>query len=76
VEKGGYDTREDDVMFLRHSEIFLDPSFWQALGKARYYTKDTKEGSIRSKLWLQDWHRFIDHLAEGMDAESFFNSLN
>jgi hypothetical protein len=25
--------------------------------------------------WLYQWHRFIDHLAEGKDAESFFESL-
>jgi hypothetical protein len=29
----------------------------------------------KSKLWLVNWHRFIDHLAEGKDAESFFNEL-
>lgn len=58
-----------------YSSSFLDPSFWQALGKARYYTKNTQEGSVRSKLWLQDWHRFIDHLASRADAESFFATL-
>ena len=25
--------------------------------------------------WIHEWHRFIDHLAEGKDAESFFQSL-
>jgi hypothetical protein len=25
--------------------------------------------------WLMFWHRFIDHLAEGKNAESFFASL-
>lgn len=25
--------------------------------------------------WKYHWHRFIDHLAEGKDAESFFSNL-
>ena len=25
--------------------------------------------------WLVEWHRFVDHLAEGKDAESFFEGL-
>jgi hypothetical protein len=25
--------------------------------------------------WLIEWHRYIDHLSEGKDAESFFKSL-
>ncbi len=28
-----------------------------------------------SYWWEYAWHRFIDHLAEGKDAESFFNEL-
>lgn len=26
-------------------------------------------------LWLYHWHRFIDHIAEGKDADSFFKEL-
>jgi hypothetical protein len=26
--------------------------------------------------WLYHWHRFIDHLAEGKTAASFFESLS
>lgn len=26
-------------------------------------------------LWKRNWHRFIDHLIAGKDAESFFNEL-
>lgn len=50
---------------------FLDPLFWQSLGKAMgwIYLSDTPEH------WKKEWHRFIDHLAEGKDAESFFESL-
>jgi hypothetical protein len=28
------------------------------------------------KYWKKFWHRFIDHLAEGKDAESFFQALD
>lgn len=27
------------------------------------------------EAWVMEWHRFIDHLAEGKDAESFFKDL-
>ncbi len=66
-----------------HSDIFLDPSFWQALGKARGWGKKTlsngmvadvgRDGYIN--VWQSYWHDFIDHLAEGKDAESFFAEL-
>jgi len=56
------------------------PEFWQALGKglgwtgvAAYYMNDPKR--TPKELWLFEWHRFIDHLAEGKDIESFFTSL-
>lgn len=64
------------------AEIFLDPLFWQALGKARgWFEKNTFintfwKGQPRTfPQWQYKWHRFIDHLAEGKDAESFFESL-
>ena len=33
------------------------------------------EGSIRIEEWKRNWHRFIDHLADGKTAESFFDTL-
>jgi hypothetical protein len=44
-----------------------DPSFWKALATARE-RQDTG-------TWICHWHRFIDHIALGEDAESFFSSL-
>lgn len=76
---------------LEANTILLDPLFWQALGKARGWgssfgfirTSDT--GEIESWLesdsagtvyqWRYYWHRFIDHLASGGDAELFFKEL-
>lgn len=82
VEKGAYYTD-----FFEHeglaslSDIWLDLLFWQALGKARGW-KDSElhSGSISKGTkpvgwWVLHWHRFIDHLAEGKNAEEFFASL-
>jgi hypothetical protein len=49
------------------SEHLQDPDFWKALSTARKW-EDTN-------AWRFHWHRFIDHLADGKDAESFFASL-
>lgn len=72
------DYRKDYIQKL----ITLDPLFWKSLGKAMgYRTIDKAELPKDSLLhlhqdwWLGTWHRFIDHLAEGKDAESFFNEL-
>ncbi len=67
--------------------ILLDPLFWQALGKQqgwdkmdeqmqRQYTKSGggKIGVIMMR-YVYHWHKFIDHLAEGKDIESFFAEL-
>ena len=62
------------------AEAFLDPLFWQALGKVRGWWDEThlENLDVQSSpetYWLKQWHRFIDHLASGGDAESFFQSL-
>lgn len=91
VEKGGYVYHGDKPIFDDQrdqwfvsdgdggydipalSEFFLDPLFWQALGKARKW--DKIETNPKNVSWLEWWHRFIDHLAGGKDAESFFETL-
>ncbi len=75
------------------ARTFLDPQFWQCLGKAmgwegyNFYLDGrwawTKDSSIKvqsktpfvREVWLHQQHRFIDHLADGKDIESFFNPL-
>jgi|HubBroStandDraft_4_1064222.scaffolds.fasta_scaffold03118_5 hypothetical protein len=68
------------------AEILLDPSFWQALGKARGWKEKCADCHKLSRSCrceypsfldgeMYFWHRFIDHLAEGKDAESFFKTL-
>jgi hypothetical protein len=54
----------------------LKLGFWQSLGKALGW--DEKRCFLqkyRDNEWQYQWHRFIDHLAEGKDAESFFETL-
>lgn len=64
--------------------IFLDPTFWQCLGKARgwkidwEYVEDVSGslGGRKTGEWLENWHRFIDTIAEGRTAEDFFRELS
>lgn len=67
---------------FHQSDIFLDPSFWQALGKARGWPalsrykgryKYMEQGGVLN--YVGKWHRFIDHLAEGGETEQFFKNL-
>lgn len=62
-----------------NDSIFLDPYFWQALGKAEgwepnFIDKTSKKIEANGE-WLQMQHEFIDHLAEGKDIDSFFINL-
>lgn len=92
--EGGWDEKK---WFEEHthicSAIFLDSSFWQALGKAlgwaekKRYAKleiieATRNPEIKQYLsyierpeYINHWHSFIDHLAEGKDADQFFKDL-
>jgi len=69
-----------------YEKIFLDPSFWQSLGKAMGWFEVTmkvdppKEKTLtiqkpNSTMWKVHWHRFIDHLAEGKSPEDYFKNL-
>lgn len=35
----------------------------------------SRKRKVMTKKWLKEWHRFIDHLADGGTAESFFKYL-
>lgn len=64
-------------------KILLDPLFWQSLGKSLkwvgWFQEECQEcGNEVGKgrlSWQEQWHRFIDHLASGKEAEDFFNQL-
>jgi hypothetical protein len=79
-------SKDGNGTILHNQQVFLDPSFWQSLGKTlgwngrwmvQIFTDHddqsaTVEGAGR---WKYEWHRFIDHLAEGKDVENYFESL-
>ena len=58
-------------------KAFLDPLFWKSLGKAMGWLDVTRvpKGHVCSKCceWLDNWHRFINHLASGGEIEEFFS---
>jgi hypothetical protein len=75
------------VARIPNDSPFLDPSFWQSLGKAmgisdhvnplhRVGKKITCVVCCRNEeAWKDMWHRFIDHLVAGESAEEFFAEL-
>jgi hypothetical protein len=84
-----YETERAGQFWIHYTQIFSDPLFWQALGKARgwgeYDSEDTSHdcdalgcSSIEHNVenrWSHHWHRFIDHLIAGKDHDSFFAEL-
>lgn len=98
AESAGYDSEYPFIegnlplkVFRRQREIqhvaFLDPSFWQALGKARGWKKECNDcflaGFARKKYcercisdgYLHQWHSFINVLASNGTPEEFFASI-
>jgi len=81
--EGGYAGSEKWLLDLPESakcQIWLDPLFWQYLGKTMGWKNvdyvDYGEGhSLWNEAWLYQWHRFIDCLADGGTPESFFETL-
>lgn len=82
VEKGGFDGQNiqfnGGILYANKfasrgqrciADIFLDPAFWQALGKARGWDKWEVNANVQ-------WHRLIDHLSSGGTIEDFFTTLN
>lgn len=82
IDGGWVDPKRNDVptIYLR-SHFFLDPAFWQSLGKAMGWDKGVFfyntfiDGKENNEGWRVYWHRFIDHLAEGESPEEFFEEL-
>ena len=81
-------TRKDNAssFIIPVAETFLDPDFWQALGRAleweygvmTVHAMENGRATIITRArhhWLYHWHRFIDHLAERHPPASFFASL-
>ena len=63
--------------------IFLDPLFWQCfIGKDKITEVSHGNWDEMNTMtyenvptWRHHWHNFIDHLADGGTAESFFDTI-
>lgn len=78
IEKGGYKSlfsnfKDEELNRIAQYLSLLNPLFWQALGKALRWP--TPEESLGNVAWVSQWHRFIDWIAEGKDADEFFYEL-
>lgn len=80
--EGGWNQRSNPMTMrgfsiITHEPMFLDPLFWQAVGKTRGWSPDLgdwRRGKNFSN-WKDYWHQFIDHLAEGDDYETALSKL-
>lgn len=90
AQKGGYRVfyseemsmyldAENDRLFTQ-KEIWSDRRFWVAIGEAKGWETSTQISSNAPERlvgeWLDNWHNFIDHLADEKDSEDFFEEMN
>jgi hypothetical protein len=82
-------TRTDNAssFMVAVEETFLDPAFWQALGRALGHDEATEHGklllysptgtALAKKIGWGEYTmvRFVDHLATGKSPASFFHSF-
>lgn len=81
--KGHYESFRDEPLVTEAWQIICyDPAFFQALGKAlgwpdglRYSGEIVGNVAVSKPVWSNQWHRFIDHLIEGKDPDTFFKEL-
>jgi hypothetical protein len=81
-------TRKDNEssFMIPTEETFLDPRFWQALGRALDWSEecdlaitcvhgDEECQRCRGYYWMYQWHCFIHAIADGHTPEAFFAHL-
>ena len=81
-------TRKDNEssFMVPVEETFLDPRFWQALGRALGWHSSCDRSiscvhgeeechRCRGYYWMYQWHCFIQALADGNTPEAFFARL-
>jgi hypothetical protein len=81
-------TRKDNSssFLVPTEETFLDPKFWQALGRALGWSEGCDLAircahgheecqRCRGYYWMYQWHCFIQALADGNTPEAFFAHL-
>jgi len=76
-------TDNDSSFMVPVEETFLDPKFWQALGRILGWSKacslsvscvheEEECHSCRGYYWMYQWHCFIQALADGKTPDVFF----
>ena len=79
-------TDNESSFMVPTEETFLDPKFWQALGRIFGWSEvcdlallcvyGEEEGQwSRGYYWMYQWHCFIQALADGKTPETFFAHL-
>ena len=79
---------DDSKPRVNFNELYIDPLFWQSLGKALGWEDIVNEKLFWNPMsssdyeywqgrsvWEYRWHSFIHHLAENKDPEEFFKEL-
>lgn len=62
---------EGNMAYWQH--VALDPTFWQALGKALGWSTPEKPNNVRD--WLGRAHDFSDLILQGKDTKPFWDEL-
>lgn len=92
AEEFGYKTPApcefDGIKFYHKAETFMDPAFWQALGKAfnwnglvTYKGEHTYPSGVfgthkyEIPYWQYKWYRFIQYLANGGSPQDYFKYM-
>ena len=79
-------TDNDSSFMVPVEETFLDPRFWQALGRALGWSEvcdltiicvhgEEEWRRYRVSYWMYQWHCLIQALADGKTPEAFFAQL-
>lgn len=55
--------------------VLLDPLAWKVVGKTRGW-KSSADGFYDSIAWQENWHEFIDHLADGLTIEEALEKIS
>ena len=72
---GGWDFKRAEIRgTLAVQAAFVDPVFWESLGKTLGWEELNSTTLKRDgrPAWHQMWINFIDHLADGESVEEFF----
>lgn len=63
---------QHDHFTYQLGQTLLSPEFWRCLGKSEGWSM---ESDLTDKSYFFKWYKFIGHLDEGHDIESFFKSV-